>query len=390
MSVDVVQAQKHIMPEKSELLGQTISCSEAGCSSAFKSQSNLTLHLLKIHKKNVSLSFRKDLNQIYFYYCPETDCIYNRSKNLEENKNYFTELKHLKQHFRKVHKVKEFQCSSCKKAFPDEFALKRHSKVCGQKFYCGICGSSYKNQTSLVYHVKQKGHVFEMSTFDQLSSLYGQESSEDSLGTRSKKKGKAKTHQAIQTEQTKTKKRPAITQTTQTLARTNKRSKPAVTDIDTGQKLEAASTQTLPIDFNNIFDDPLLTYADNSSQTGHDLISHFHMETQTEQSSSITNFSLDLINCCSNDNDPLLFNHMHTQTTDELLEDTSYDIHTQTHFDTEFDYSDYQELVSTETQTYIPRSNLYANNSSSYTQTSQSIEALNQIDTTFNSIHTQT
>lgn len=395
MSVEVVLVQKHIMPERSELLlGPTIKCSEPACLSTFKSQSNLTLHLLKIHKKNVSLSFRREMNLIYFYYCPESDCIYNRFKNMEENKNYFTELKHLKQHFRKVHKEKEFLCSSCKKAFPDEFSLKRHSKVCGQKFYCGICGSTYKNQTSLVYHVKQKGHSFEMTDFDSFSMLYGLEVDEVCLGIKSKKKGKAKTHQAIQTDQTKTKKRPAITQTTQTLAcTTNKRSKGAVPDVDTGQicqKLEAASTQTLPIDLNNIFDDPLLTYADNSSQTGHDLTSHFHMETQTELENSgvVHNFSLEMSNSC--ENDPLFFNHMHTQTTDELLEDACFDIHTQTHFDTEFDYSDYQELVSTETQTYIPRSSLYANNSSSYTQTSQSIEALNLIDTNFNSIHTQT
>lgn len=393
MSVEVVQAQKHIMPERSELLfEQIIQCSESGCSSTFKCQSNLTLHLLKIHKKNVSLSFRKEMNQVYLYYCPETECIYNRAKNLDENKNYFTELKHLKQHFRKVHKEKEFQCASCTKAFPDEFSLKRHTKVCGQKFYCGICGSSYKNHTSLMYHVKQKRHVFEMSDFDQLSSVYL--ASELNDISRNKKKGRAKTHQAIQTEQhTKTKKRPAVSQTTLTLAHTNKRSKSAVNNIDSGQnmqKVEAASTQTLPIDFEHIFDDPLLTYADSSSQTGHDLV-QFHMETQTDPNEilPISNFTL-LDSDSSYANDPLLFNNMHTQTTDELLEDTCYDIHTQTHFDTEFDYTDYQELVSTETQTYIPRNNLYANNSSSYTQTSQSIEALNQIDTTFNSTHTQT
>lgn len=394
MSVEVVFAQKHIMPERSELLlGQTIKCSEPDCVSTFKSQSNLTLHLLKIHKKNVSLSFRRELNQVYFYYCPEPHCIYNRDKNLEENKNYFTELKHLKQHFRKVHKEKEFQCLSCKKAFPDEFSLKRHVKVCGQKFYCGVCGSSYKNQTSLVYHVKQKSHTFEMTDFDRLMALYGADEDDVCVtGTKNKKKSRAKTHQAIQTDQAKTKKRPAITQTTQTLACTNKKPKGVVNDVDvTCQKVEVvASTQTLPIDLNYIFDDPLLTYADNSSQTGHDLTSsHFHMETQTELNSSVVNnFPLEMDNSC--DNDPLLFNHMHTQTTDELLEDACFDIHTQTHFDTEFDYSDYQELVSTETQTYIPRSSLYANNSSSYTQTSQSIEALNQIDTTFTSSHTQT
>lgn len=377
MSVEVAHVhQRHIVPERSELLlGQkTIKCSEPSCESTFKSQSNLTLHLLKIHKKNVSLSFRRELNQVNFYYCPEPACIYNRSNNLDINKNYFTELKHLKQHFRKVHKEKDFNCGSCGKAFPDEFTLKRHVKVCGQKFYCGICGSSYKTQTSLIYHVKQKGHAFEMRDYDELLAVYGTEIVAD--GKAKSKKGKVKTHQAIQTEQTKTKKRPGVTQTTQTLARqANKRSK-AETETEANQKLEAASTQTLPIDMNYIFDD--LSYADNSSQTSHDLISHFHIQTQTEQNSNVLESAID--------NDPLLFNHMCTQTTDELLEDTCFDIHTQTHFDTEFDYySDYQELVSTETQTYIPRNNLYANNASSYTQTSQSIETLNQID-----IHTQT
>ncbi|XP_063709610.1 ATM interactor [Culicoides brevitarsis] len=381
MSVEIVHHhQRHIIPERSELLigHKTIKCSEQGCESTFKSQSNLTLHLLKIHKKNVSLAFRHQ-DQVDFYYCPEEDCVYNRARNIEKNRYYFSELKHLKQHFRKVHKEKEFECSNCKKAFPDEITLKRHVKVCGQKFYCGICGSSYKSQTSLVYHVKQKGHSFEMTEYDALLDVYGTKDTDESKGKPSKTK-KVKTHQAIQTEQTKikTKKRPGVTQTTQTLAQTNKRSKATKeTPSEQTQKLEAASTQTLPID---IFDDPMLTYADNSSQTSHDLISHFHMETQTDPNAT-TNLMETLT-----EYDPLLFNHMHTQTTNELLEDTCFDIHTQTHFDTEFDYyTDYQELVSTETQTCNPRNNLYANNSSSYTQTSQSIEALNQID-----IHTQT
>lgn len=375
----------HIMPDRLELLSEkSFHCTEKNCLSTFKSQSNLTLHLLKSHRKNVSLSFR-ERNHRYCYHCPEQDCVYHESEGESNGKNCFTQLKHLKQHFRKVHKNKDFQCSNCDKGFPDDFALKRHAKICGYQFYCGICGLKYKNNQSLVHHVKQKGHQFTMSVFD--------DSLNNSPTSSSKEKDRLKAHQASQTDhivRKSNKKRGGVSQMTQTsrICKKAKTSSSKESSLLT-QRQEVAATQTLPIDL-NILDDPLLMYTDNSSQTGHDLISDIlnmdsklcHTETQTENRLLFTD-SIE-----KNISDPLLFNNMHTQTSEELLADLSMDTQTQTHWDTEFNFDSY--LVSTETQTCIPRLNLFQNNSSTYTQTSQSIEYLDQLNQTYNSIQTQT
>lgn len=95
MSVEI--AQVPIIPKKSDLFGsKTVECPD--CLSVFKSQSNLALHLIKVHKKNdVTLTSRDQGFQLCFY-CPEERCLYNRDRNLEENQNhFFTEFKLLKQ-----------------------------------------------------------------------------------------------------------------------------------------------------------------------------------------------------------------------------------------------------------------------------------------------------
>lgn len=387
-----------ITPDRAELIGPLeIKCSEPDCQSVFRSRSNLVLHLQKVHKKDVSLSFRQENTR---FYCPEDGCVYNHKRNLDEQhkkNNYFTELKALKQHYIKVHKAKEYECKNCSKAFPDEFALRRHEKCCGFKYYCAVCGSTYRSQPCLGYHVKQKGHIFTWTDYDSLAELHMvEDESENKRRSGSKKKV---LHQAIQTDVEKkanNNKKRGVSQTTQT-ARSSKKRK-SVTSCSqsnktTGVALEVASTQTLPVDLSVILEDPLLI--DSASQTLPSFVENdtilCDIETQTERDVFLCNN----IENSSDSTDLLLFNHMQTQTNQEFINIEFSDIETQTHWDTDFDYSDY--YVSTETQTHFPRTALFFNNNpSSYTQTSQSVEYLNclisdeEVPSTSTSIHTQT
>lgn len=344
-------------PEREQILGINQNWKCPDCFNFFKCQSNLTLHLIKVHKKSdVSLASKGNGEQRYF--CPQEKCIYNIES---DEKHYFAGFKQLKQHFIKVHKEKSFECKNCAKAFPDECSLKRHEKSCGFKFYC-ICGSSYRNQPSLVYHIKQKGHAFEWSDFDMEWEQFGAKD-DDLLNL--KKKGR-KRNQAIQTETRQTKKR-SISQTTQTSSRTsntntnntnNKKKKVSTASVDSVQEV-AASTQTLPSDdksfvLNDLF---LLNYTDNCSQT---LPNSNNIETQTERDVFLPAAAQD----SQDSTDFLLFNHMQTQTTEEDLFVPFNDIETQTHWDLDFDFHD---LVSTETQT--PRIQFNNESASTHTQT---------------------
>lgn len=328
-----------VVPARAELLEKSFACQECSCS-GFKSQSNLRLHLIKVHKKS-DISLRQpQVSQQVCYYCPEENCTYNRQRNLREHTdNFFRELRALKQHFVKVHKERTFECKNCSKAFPNEFALRRHEKGCGFKLFCAACGASYRNQPSLTLHVKQKGHLFKWSDFETVWERYGPEEP--------KKKGSRRRNAAIQTE---TRKR-GVSQTTQT-SRTAKKKKltPAAAD--------SVQTQTLPI--SSIFADA--SYTDTSCQTS--LPSSSHIETQTSERDVFLSAAQQADSDSSTD--LLLFNNMHTQTTEEFLSEFT-DIQTQTNWDTEFDLcSDY--LVSTETQTTRPLLQSLES-TSSYTQT---------------------
>lgn len=398
--LSVAQNTPIIIPDRAELIGPLeIKCTESKCSSVFKSRSNLVLHLQKVHKKDVSLSFRQENTR---FYCPEENCIYHYQRNLDEKtNNYFTELKALKQHYIKVHKAKNFECKICSKLFPDEFSLRRHEKCCGFKYFCAVCGATYRSQPCLAYHVKQKKHVFVWSEYESLAGTFVEQSNDKQKQQKQTKKKVL--HQAIQTEvasSSRESKKRSISQTTQTTRTANKKKKHA-RPIDTkavdscGTKtqteMEVASTQTLPADL-SLLDDLLLT--DSACQTMPQNL-FCSSQTQTERDVFLAG---DMQG--SDSTDLMLFNHMYTQTSTYELFDVHEltDIETQTHWDTDFDYTSF--YVSTETQTHYPRSSLVfvgGNPSSSSTQTSQSIEDLGRLVTEdqtntiqCTSIHTQT
>lgn len=238
-----------------------------------------------------------------------------------------------------------------------------------------MCGSTYRSQPCLAYHVKQKKHSFIWSDYDALAELYITTNDD---GKRRGGGGKKKvSHQAIQTDiEKKSKKRGGVSQTTQTATRstTKKKRTIASTSIETVEV--ATSTQTLPVDF-SFLNDPLLLI-DSASQTMPTFepdLQVCNIETQTER---------DVFLGCDTQNtdsiELMLCNNMQTQTNHEWFSTGLNDIETQTHWDTEFDYSGYN--VSTETQTQYPSSLIFNSNSSSYTQTSRCVEFIDRLTQT--------
>lgn len=125
-----------------------VKCTEDGCSNVFTSESNLTLHLVKTHKKSQLLESTLSLKQ---YYCPELGCVYNKNK-------FFKNMKYLRQHYMKVHSTKNFQCTFCEKNFPTKNILNKHMEYCGINFDCCDCQASYSCYETLKTHGRRKKH----------------------------------------------------------------------------------------------------------------------------------------------------------------------------------------------------------------------------------------
>lgn len=151
-------AAKKFYPSVEELnkVNSLVHCPEKDCTGVFYSTSNLNLHLAKTHKKEHLL---KNVDAVREYYCPETDCLYNKNK-------FFKSMKCLKQHYLKVHSEKKFVCDICCKGFSTQASKNAHVEYCGVVFKCLECYSSYPSYESLVTHGRRKKHnILEKSLF---------------------------------------------------------------------------------------------------------------------------------------------------------------------------------------------------------------------------------
>lgn len=125
-----------------------VKCTEKSCSSIFTSEANLTLHLVKTHNK--THLWQNDICKQF--HCPQMDCSYNKAK-------FFKNIKSLRQHFLKVHTLKQFNCTSCTKTFPSEELCKNHSNYCGVSFKCCNCDVQYACYETLKTHARRKKHT---------------------------------------------------------------------------------------------------------------------------------------------------------------------------------------------------------------------------------------
>ncbi|XP_044735953.1 uncharacterized protein LOC123298113 [Chrysoperla carnea] len=130
-----------------------VHCTEIGCNGIFKSKSNLNMHLLRHHKKEILQPIDKEIKMEY--HCPVENCMYNINRD-----QYFNKFKLLKQHYLKVHCSKEIICTKCNKAFTTAVNMKEHEKYCGIEFYCLSCSNKYTSYEALRTHTKRKGHGF--------------------------------------------------------------------------------------------------------------------------------------------------------------------------------------------------------------------------------------
>lgn len=139
-----------VCPTPAELssICSQVKCPESNCLAIFQSTSNLNMHLIKHHKvENNGLTTKKNIQ----FFCPGNPCQYNKNSG-----KHFTKLKYLKQHFLKVHAVKEYSCPICGKKFSTITFQKSHMKNCGKVFTC-LCGSNYTSVEAILTHCKRKG-----------------------------------------------------------------------------------------------------------------------------------------------------------------------------------------------------------------------------------------
>lgn len=154
----------NIYPTSEELLtiSNCVGCPE--CNMTFRSTSNLTLHLTKTHQRT-SLE-KLDPLQIKLYHCPETKCNYNTI--LKPFRTY----KLLKQHYLKVHAVKQLSCAICGKCFPLRSQYIKHIPYCGILFNCNSCPALYDTYETLKTHARRKCHSVDAKiTFSRMPQL---------------------------------------------------------------------------------------------------------------------------------------------------------------------------------------------------------------------------
>ncbi|KAJ8924541.1 hypothetical protein NQ315_000689 [Exocentrus adspersus] len=100
-------------------INNLVKCTEDGCSNVFTSESNLTLHLAKTHKKSQLLEPDLHVKQ---YYCPELKCVYNE--------NYCGI---------------NFQCCDCQASYSCYETLKTHGR---RKKHNILLKSEYKSKVT--------------------------------------------------------------------------------------------------------------------------------------------------------------------------------------------------------------------------------------------------
>lgn len=140
---------KKVYPTKDDLskIKNKIKCTESNCKSVFTSESNLSLHLQKTHKKGAIKKYDGDL----LFFCPVEKCVYYTSK-------HFKSKKLLKQHYLKVHASKEYICETCNKGFSTESFKNSHKSYCKVTFTCNDCDSAYSSYETLKTHSRRKNH----------------------------------------------------------------------------------------------------------------------------------------------------------------------------------------------------------------------------------------
>ncbi|XP_034107591.1 zinc finger and BTB domain-containing protein 24 [Drosophila albomicans] len=127
----------------------------------FGNQSHYQLHLRRRHKLNTTSNNHPEITS---YHCPAEKCIYNADR---PGSRGFTNLRFLRQHYQKIHMLKEFKCNECNETFLLERHLEKHQ--CCSSYPCPICGLTYSSKAGLQTHMRRKSH-FETPNNDESSS----------------------------------------------------------------------------------------------------------------------------------------------------------------------------------------------------------------------------
>lgn len=397
---------------------ERIKCIIADCSSTFQNNSTLQFHLKQHHKLNVTRAIDQKAKVRYF--CPETSCKYNLNGGARKHAlAFFASRKYLRQHFLKVHAVREYNCDKCAKKFASQSLLHHHTKMCGILFRCGICGWTYSSREGLLTHCRRKGHAFPATL--KLTSTVGARPMEQRTPVkrydtqsptlmkwrkiapdlkaataqadpelRELLKCFKRTEQSIDTDAmvSGAMKRRKMSQMTQTASLYNENCNGALGRIRNDAATSTASStdqqsrsndsiteQTVPSlqsskpsdKYKNLdlIDEESSTIISNASQTYRNLNHLNYLEDESTLNYFDNALSAGL--CSIETQTPFPHSHMHTQTCDEILSDLGFaDIETQTNWSRD-DYNDM--LVSTQTQTCFPQQIMDDNNISTQTET---------------------
>lgn len=372
------------------------------------------MHLEKHHGIEVKRFIDKQCEVQYF--CPIPKCKYNVVENCSQQ--FFKSRRYLRQHYLKVHAVRNEKCKKCDRPFANVTLKMQHERTCGMLFKCMDCDWAYTTRECLLTHCRRKGHkvppkpnkpVEIMATPAPTTPIsihqpHGATASATStIGIRPKplpiddtntkammKKvqnvlnytNAAKIRANFQRilRKSRTISGAKVSQTTQTSSNnskkmaTKKTGPAAATAIHSKSNDKYKSLELIDEESNSSTEDTTkanrnlnnLSYVDDESSLHYFTVNNFnaglcHIETQTDL------LSFDVANMgASGDMDPLLC-HMHTQTSDDILTELGLaDIQTQTNWPND-ECNDL--FVSAETQTCFD-GNLIMDNISTYTQTS--------------------
>lgn len=341
-------------------------CTQADCSSSFQNSGNLHLHLLKHHKIGSITKFSPNTH----FFCPELRCKYNMISS--SSLKFFLSKRLLKQHYAKVHAVKSVNCPKCSQMFANTSLRNVHQKNCGQEFKCSECSWTYGSRMALLTHCRRKKHAMTTKVTVQSDVLTTQSMTSISVDSKSMfilPKVEVDNLKKCQTTQT------AHDVTSSTESSMTKQFLDTWNDRASCVSSKEQQTATVPIkeaftniDFFDTESNNLIT--NTSSQTDRNLnnlkfndkdcsMNYFgntpfdtslcHSETQTEFDRLIGR-QVGRDSATNDDQlDPMIHNHIHTQTCDEILSEFGLsNMQTQTTWPP----NDYSEiLVSTETQT---------------------------------------
>lgn len=149
-NVLVVFMSCKLTPNVTELLPVRQYRCEHCTDQVFGNQSHYQLHLRRRHKLNVVN--KKDGESTY--HCPVENCIYHAEHHGGRG---FTSLRLLRQHYQKIHMVKEYKCNECNETFLLSHHLEKHQ--CCSSYDCPQCGLTYTSKASLQTHMRRKNHL---------------------------------------------------------------------------------------------------------------------------------------------------------------------------------------------------------------------------------------